>query len=167
VANLEGLLATNAAAFDGLYVSGQISFDEYLFIASAWAFVHSFIHKDQKTDLDIMQGLNRQELREAFTGRIFDSSRSEYTRAWILDTARSRPELIKWLYRLFDRKFNPAYKTRMSASKLEQEIAQNAWLTVMADADVLFETPAEARLPAAMRLLGIDFSRLSDAVGHA
>ena len=35
------------------------------------------------------------------------------------------------------------------------------------DADVLFETPADARLPAAMRLLGIDFSRLSDAVGHA
>jgi len=54
-----------------------------------------------------------------------------------------------------------------SAGQLEQEIAQNAWLTVMADADVLFDTPAEARLPAAMRLLGIDFSRLSDAVGHA
>jgi putative transcriptional regulator len=54
-----------------------------------------------------------------------------------------------------------------SAGQLEHEIAQNAWLTVMADADVLFETPAEARLPAAMRLLGIDFSRLSDAVGHA
>jgi len=31
----------------------------------------------------------------------------------------------------------------------------------------MFETPAEARLPAAMRLLGIDFSRLSDGVGHA
>jgi len=54
-----------------------------------------------------------------------------------------------------------------SAGQLEQEIAQNAWLTVAANPDVLFETPAEARLPAAMRLLGIDFSRLSDDVGHA
>jgi putative transcriptional regulator len=54
-----------------------------------------------------------------------------------------------------------------SAGQLEQEIAQNAWLTVAADPEVLFETPAEGRLPAAMRLLGIDFSRLSDAVGHA
>ncbi len=54
-----------------------------------------------------------------------------------------------------------------SAGQLEQEIAQNAWLTVAADPDVLFETPAEARLPAAMRLLGIDFSRLSEDVGHA
>jgi putative transcriptional regulator len=47
------------------------------------------------------------------------------------------------------------------------EIAQNAWLTVEADPEVMFDTPAEARLPAAMRLLGIDFSRLSDDVGHA
>jgi putative transcriptional regulator len=54
-----------------------------------------------------------------------------------------------------------------SAGQLEQEIAQNAWLTVPADADVLFDTPAEGRLPAAMRLLGIDFSRLSDVAGHA
>jgi putative transcriptional regulator len=54
-----------------------------------------------------------------------------------------------------------------SAGQLEQEIAQNAWLTVAADPEVLFETPAEARLPAAMRLLGIDFSRLSEDVGHA
>ncbi len=54
-----------------------------------------------------------------------------------------------------------------SAGQLEQEIAQNAWLTVAADPEVLFETPADARLPAAMRLLGIDFSRLSEDVGHA
>ena len=54
-----------------------------------------------------------------------------------------------------------------SAGQLEQEIAQNAWLTVAADPGVLFETPVEGRLPAAMRLLGIDFSRLSDDVGHA
>jgi putative transcriptional regulator len=54
-----------------------------------------------------------------------------------------------------------------SAGQLEQEIAQNAWLTVEADRGVLFDTPAEARLPAAMKLLGIDFTRLSDDVGHA
>jgi putative transcriptional regulator len=54
-----------------------------------------------------------------------------------------------------------------SAGQLEHEISQNAWLTVAADADVMFDTPADARLPAAMRLLGIDFSRLSGAVGHA
>jgi putative transcriptional regulator len=54
-----------------------------------------------------------------------------------------------------------------AAGQLEQELAQNAWLTVEADPDVMFEMPAEARLPAAMNLLGIDFSRLSEDVGHA
>jgi len=54
-----------------------------------------------------------------------------------------------------------------SAGQLEQELAQNAWLTVEADPDVLFDLPPEGRLSAAMRLLGIDFSRLSDDVGHA
>ena len=54
-----------------------------------------------------------------------------------------------------------------SAGQLEEEIAQNAWLTVAANASVLFETPAAAKLPAAMRLLGIDISRLSGDGGHA
>ena len=54
-----------------------------------------------------------------------------------------------------------------SAGQLEAELAQNAWLTVEADADVLFEVPPEARLPAAMHLLGINFADLSEDVGHA
>lgn len=53
------------------------------------------------------------------------------------------------------------------AGQLEQELAANAWLTVAADAGVLFDLPPDRRLPAAMQLLGIDFSRLSEDVGHA
>ncbi|MEO8847814.1 MAG: YqgE/AlgH family protein, partial [Casimicrobiaceae bacterium] len=53
------------------------------------------------------------------------------------------------------------------AGQLEQELAANAWLTVEADPGILFDLPAERRRPAAMRLLGIDFSQLSEDVGHA
>ena len=53
-----------------------------------------------------------------------------------------------------------------SAGQLEMELAQNAWLTVEADPDVLFDLPPERRLSAAVRLLGIDMSRLSDMAGH-
>lgn len=53
------------------------------------------------------------------------------------------------------------------AGQLEQELGANAWLTVEADTDVIFALPVERRLPAAMQLLGIDFSRLSEDVGHA
>ena len=54
-----------------------------------------------------------------------------------------------------------------SAGQLEHELSQNAWLTVEARDAILFDTPAEARLPAAMELLGLDFARLQDEAGHA
>ena len=53
------------------------------------------------------------------------------------------------------------------AGQLEQEILQNAWLTVAAQDDVLFGMPAKQRLPAAMALLGVDYARLSNTAGHA
>ena len=51
--------------------------------------------------------------------------------------------------------------------QLEEEIKQNAWLTVPADPEVIFALPPEERLPAAMHLLGIDMSMLSEEAGHA
>lgn len=54
-----------------------------------------------------------------------------------------------------------------AAGQLEQEIKHNGWLTVEADLDVVFDLPAEARLNAAMGLLGISFANLSDQAGHA
>lgn len=54
-----------------------------------------------------------------------------------------------------------------SAGQLEQELAQNAWLTVVADAEVMFSLPPERRLSAAMQRLGISFAQLSEDVGHA
>ena len=58
------------------------------------------------------------------------------------------------------------------AGQLEQEISQNAWLSVKPkDHDtlikVLFDTPHENQLNAAMALLGFDPAMLSDVVGHA
>ncbi|MGE5471681.1 MAG: YqgE/AlgH family protein [Bacteroidota bacterium] len=53
------------------------------------------------------------------------------------------------------------------AGQLEAELAQNSWLTVPAQASILFDLPAEQRLPAAMQNLGISFSQLSDLSGHA
>ncbi|MDP2170404.1 MAG: YqgE/AlgH family protein [Rhodocyclaceae bacterium] len=54
-----------------------------------------------------------------------------------------------------------------AAGQLEWELSQNAWLTVPADPAIIFNLPAEERLPAAMQLLGIDFANLSDVAGHA
>jgi len=54
-----------------------------------------------------------------------------------------------------------------SQGQLEHELSQNAWLSVAASEHILFELPAEERLPAAMALLGVDYASLSEEAGHA
>lgn len=51
--------------------------------------------------------------------------------------------------------------------QLDDEMLQNAWLSVPADDEILFDLPYEERLPAALSKLGIGFDRLSDVAGHA
>jgi putative transcriptional regulator len=53
------------------------------------------------------------------------------------------------------------------AGQLENELAQNAWLNVAADTEIIFATPPELRYPAALKLLGIDPIMLTGAAGHA
>jgi putative transcriptional regulator len=53
------------------------------------------------------------------------------------------------------------------AGQLEDEIGQNAWLTVVADSAVIFDTAPEARFAASLRLLGIDPANLTGQAGHA
>ena len=53
------------------------------------------------------------------------------------------------------------------AGQLEQELAQNAWLTVPADPRILFELPYAERWPSALESLGIDLTNLAGQAGHA
>ncbi len=53
------------------------------------------------------------------------------------------------------------------AGQLEQEIAENAWLTCRANEDVLFTTPDNEKLHKAMAILGIDSNQLNGQIGHA
>lgn len=54
-----------------------------------------------------------------------------------------------------------------AAGQLEQELAENSWLSLPADADIIFSTPAEHRLGAAAAQLGIDMNLISSDAGHA
>jgi putative transcriptional regulator len=53
------------------------------------------------------------------------------------------------------------------AGQLEEELAQNSWLTVPADDAILFRTPLAERWQAAARGLGFDPGNLSSTAGHA
>jgi putative transcriptional regulator len=51
--------------------------------------------------------------------------------------------------------------------QLESEIAENSWLTVDADPDVIFDTPIEKRYDKALSLLGLESWMISPGAGHA
>lgn len=51
--------------------------------------------------------------------------------------------------------------------QLDSEIRENAWLTVPADADLLFGHDLEHKYEQAIHKLGIDVGLLSAAAGHA
>ncbi|KAA1190424.1 YqgE/AlgH family protein [Pseudohalioglobus sediminis] len=54
-----------------------------------------------------------------------------------------------------------------SAGQLEQELAENSWLTLPADSDIIFNTPTAQRLSRAAAQLGIDMNLISGEAGHA
>lgn len=51
--------------------------------------------------------------------------------------------------------------------QLEQEIADNTWLTIPATNDILFDTPIEDRWQQTSKHLGFDVWQLSSQMGHA
>lgn len=51
--------------------------------------------------------------------------------------------------------------------QLEQELADNLWLTLPANETLLFELPYEQRWEAAIQQIGLDWRLLSHEVGHA
>ncbi|MGE0485135.1 MAG: YqgE/AlgH family protein [Gammaproteobacteria bacterium] len=52
------------------------------------------------------------------------------------------------------------------AGQLEQEMADNAWLSGPADPELIFDTPVDQRWTAAARRIGVDLDALSRDVGH-
>lgn len=54
-----------------------------------------------------------------------------------------------------------------AAGQLETEMANNAWLTVPATADIIFTVPFERRWESAAALLGVSIAALSPEAGHA
>jgi putative transcriptional regulator len=54
-----------------------------------------------------------------------------------------------------------------SAGQLEFEMGANSWLSLPAESDIIFNTPIEQRVQAAVAKLGIDINLLSMDAGHA
>ena len=53
------------------------------------------------------------------------------------------------------------------SGQLEDEMRENAWLNVMASAEIVFDRPTDDRWECAVASLGIDIATLQPAGGHA
>ena len=53
------------------------------------------------------------------------------------------------------------------AGQLEQEIANNVWITCPADSAIMFNTVDDQKVVAALGRVGIDYHRLISGAGHA
>jgi putative transcriptional regulator len=57
--------------------------------------------------------------------------------------------------------------SRWDAGQLERELGENSWLTIPADAEIIFNTACAQRASAAALSIGLDLSMLSHQAGHA
>ncbi|MBM9519217.1 NAD-glutamate dehydrogenase [Desulforhopalus vacuolatus] len=103
-----------------LYLSDDLSFEEMIFATNAVEFTHRFIFKETEnaTDRQILEELVNKDHRDAFARRIHESNRSTYSASIIRQVASQNPDLLRDLFGLFDRRFNPASITSLSDEEI-------------------------------------------------
>ncbi len=123
VDDLRSYLSLSVSPATRLYVEEKLSFNEMLFAVNAIDFTHMFIFKERgtHTDRDIMESLANVDHKEAFSARIHESNKFTYVSRIIMDTACAHPDLISFLYGLFEQKFNPDTPFDLTQENLEKK----------------------------------------------
>jgi len=121
--DLRAFLAFALSPIGDLYIGSRLSFKEMLFAGNAIDFTHLFIFKESEnaTDREIMGNLINKDHQDAFAKRIQDSNKSTYGATLIAQTVRNHPDLIQLLYRLFEKRFAPECRKKITAAELELE----------------------------------------------
>ncbi len=119
-AALVAFLAFAVNRVTDMYLRGDLNFKEMLFAGNAVDFAHMFIFRESVdgTDREIMENLTDKDHKEAFAGRIHSSNKSTYVYRLILEAVESNPDLIKLLYDLFARRFDPGRTDRIDEEDL-------------------------------------------------
>ncbi|ACN13471.1 GdhA2 [Desulforapulum autotrophicum HRM2] len=122
-ADLGAFLCLGVNGMEKLYITGKLTFQEMLFASNAVGFTHLFIFKerDNATDREIIEGLATMDQKDVFASRLQSYNKSTYGSDLILKMAKSHPDLIKFLYNLFEHRFNPALKTRLNPNALVEK----------------------------------------------
>ena len=113
-ADLSAFLCIHINSMERLYTEGKLTFQEMLFAVNAVDFTHLFIFRESEnaTDREILESLTSMDHKDVFASRTQSYNKSTYSLDLILETVKEHPDLIKFLYQLFDQRFNPSLKTR-------------------------------------------------------
>jgi glutamate dehydrogenase len=120
IKDLCAYLALHINEITDLYAEEKLTFQEMLFSANAVDFTHMFIFKESKnrTDQEIISSLDNPDHKDAFAERIHESNKSTYLYKIVLETAKQNPDLLKYLYGLFENRFDPRQTDRLSDQAL-------------------------------------------------
>ncbi len=124
--DLRAFLSFSVSDITRLYVDKVLSFKEMLFAGNAIDFAHMFIFKERgtQTDRDIMESLSSMDHQEAFSERIHESNKFTYVSRMIMETVRDNPDLIRFLYQLFELKFDPSGPCEIHPEELDRKQAE-------------------------------------------
>jgi len=123
LATLRSFLSYSLNRTKDLYLQGRLTFHEMLFAGNAIDFTHLFIYKESEnvTDLIILESLSSKDLQDVFAKRLYSSNKSIYGVHLIADMVEKHLDLMKLLYDLFERRFNPALPVRLTETDLQQK----------------------------------------------
>ena len=124
--DLRAYLSFAVSPVTELYVSGQLSFREMLFAGNAVDFTHMFIFKERNTkaDMDLLKSLDSANHKEAFASRVQESNKFTYVHRTIQETAKAHPDLLRYLFDLFERRFNPATPMDLTDDEIQRKEAE-------------------------------------------
>jgi glutamate dehydrogenase len=125
VEDLCAFLSFPVSPVTDLYVAGKLTFNEMLFAGNAIDFTHMFIFKerDDAVDREILGSLGSKDHRDAFAGRIHGANKSTYVSKLVLEIAIENPDLLQFLYDLFERRFKPGIRKRITPEELDRKFA--------------------------------------------
>ncbi len=121
--DLRAYLSFPVSPITRLYVDGKLSFREMLFAGNAVDFTHMFIFKERNTraDMDLLNSLDSDNHKEAFSSRVQESNKFTYVHRTVIDTALGNPDLIRFLFDLFERRFNPDTPNDLTPEELQRK----------------------------------------------
>ena len=123
LADFRSFLAFSINKATDLYVQGDLTFSEMLFTGNGIDFAHMFIFKesDNATDREILESLKNKNHQDAFAKRLQNSNKSIYGAALIEEIAVKNSDLFKFLFEIFEKKFDPKSLIKITPGQEEKK----------------------------------------------